>query len=146
MQKYLILFGLGGFLYGLIEVLWRGYTHWTMMIAGGVCFCLFALISTKLKGIPFLYKCILGSLTVTTVEFVFGCVFNLLLGMEVWNYSHIPLNLFGQICLLFSVLWGFISIIAIPLADKVFNVLSDNQTSAEGRNLSELSAQGLGGN
>lgn len=119
MQKYIILFGLGGFSYGLIEVLWRGYTHPTMMVAGGLCFAAFYLINKKLSGFPFLYRCIAASLTVTAVELVFGFIFNIILKMQVWDYSNIPLNLFGQICLLFSVLWGFLGIIALPLAGLV---------------------------
>lgn len=119
LKKYIIMFGLGAFSYGLIEVLWRGNSHWTMMIAGGICFIVFSKISERLHHLPLLYKCILGSLTVTFVELVFGCIFNLGLGMKVWNYSHIPLNFYGQVCLLFSVLWGLLSLVAIPLAGAV---------------------------
>lgn len=126
MKNYLILFGLGAFSYGLIEVLWRGYSHWSMMIAGGICFSVFSLISEKLK-LPLLYKCILGSLSVTSVELVFGLFFNVFLGLSVWDYSNIPLNLFGQVCLLFSVLWGFLSAFAIPFSGFVINFLRKNE-------------------
>ncbi|MBQ5911411.1 MAG: hypothetical protein IIW94_05330 [Clostridia bacterium] len=140
MKNYLILFGLGAFSYGLLEVVWRGYSHWSMMIAGGLSFTVFSLISEKLKGIPFLYKCILGSLTVTAIELVFGSVFNLALGLDVWDYSNIPLNLFGQICLLFSVLWGFLCILAIPFSGFVIRILKKSEA------VYEISAQNLGGN
>lgn len=129
MKNYFILFGLGAFSYGLLEVIWRGNSHWTMMIAGGIVFVLFSGISEKLKGVPLLYKCILGSLTVTAIELVFGLVFNVTLGFEVWDYSHIPLNLFGQICLLFSVLWGLLSVLAIPLSGKVIRLLRKSEES-----------------
>ena len=119
MQKYIILFGLGGFGYGLIEVLWRGYSHPTMMVAGGICFTSFYLINKKLGKLPLLYRCITAALTVTAVELIFGSVFNLILKMNVWDYSNIPLNLFGQICLLFTVLWGFLSLVALPFAGLV---------------------------
>ncbi len=146
MKKYIILFGLGAFGYGLIEVCWRGHSHWSMMLAGGIIFIIFALIDQKLHGVNILYKCVLGSITVTLIELVFGSVFNLMLGMRVWDYSNIPLNLFGQICLLFSVLWGFLSFIAIPFAGMVTRRLSDQNESKpfEGRNTYELSAQSLG--
>lgn len=110
------------------------------MIAGGLSFTVFSLISEKLKGIPFLYKCILGSLTVTAIELVFGSVFNLALGLDVWDYSNIPLNLFGQICLLFSVLWGFLCILAIPFSGFVIRILKKSEA------VYEISAQNLGGN
>lgn len=36
--KLIFLFVVGGLLYAVIEILWRGYTHWTMAILGGMCF------------------------------------------------------------------------------------------------------------
>ena len=119
MQKYIILFGLGGFGYGLIAVLWRGYSHPTMVVAGGLCFVAFYLIGLRLSHLPLLYRCVLASLAVTAIELVFGVIFNLFLKMKVWDYSNIPLNLFGQVCLLFTVLWGFLSLIALPFAKAV---------------------------
>ncbi len=123
MKNYVIIFGLGAFSYGLIEIIWRGYSHWSMMIAGGLCFVTFSLIETRFKEIHLLYKCILGSTTVTAVELIFGSLFNLKLGLGVWDYSNIPFNFKGQICLLYSVLWGFISALAIPFSAKVLNLL-----------------------
>lgn len=38
--KNLLLLELGGFIYSIIEVLYRGNTHWTMFIVGGLCFLL----------------------------------------------------------------------------------------------------------
>ena len=35
MFEYLMVFLLGGAGYCLIEVLWRGFTHWSMALAGG---------------------------------------------------------------------------------------------------------------
>ena len=127
MKNYFVLFGLGAFSYGLLEVIWRGYSHWSMMIAGGLCFVAFSLISEKFSGIPLLYKCILGSLTVTATELVFGLFFNLVLGLRVWDYSDIPLNFLGQVCLLFSVLWGFLSAFAIPFSGFVIRFLKKNE-------------------
>ena len=34
--KYLILFLTGAMVYGIIEILWRGRTHWTMAVLGGI--------------------------------------------------------------------------------------------------------------
>ena len=39
------LFLIGGALYYLIEVLWRGYSHWSMFILGGVCFMIMGLLN-----------------------------------------------------------------------------------------------------
>ena len=38
--KYFILFGIGGIAYVVIELLWRGYSHWSMFALGGLCFLL----------------------------------------------------------------------------------------------------------
>ena len=147
MKNNIILFGLGAFGYGLIEVLWRGYSHPSMMVAGGISFSVFAQISEKLKGVPLLYKCILGSLSVTTIELIFGTVLNLKLGLGVWDYSNIPLNLGGQICLLFSCMWGLLCVVAIPAAGIVSKRLKGAPPKARERSITyELSPQGLGRN
>ena len=45
--KYFFLFSFGGIVYVLIEMLWRGYSHWSMFILGGICFVLLGLINKK---------------------------------------------------------------------------------------------------
>ena len=49
-QKCIVMFLFGGFGYGLIEILWRGRTHWSMVLCGGLCFLVMYLIS----GLPLL--------------------------------------------------------------------------------------------
>jgi len=41
---------------------------------------------------------------------------NIVLGWEVWDYSQLPLNIMGQVCLLYSGMWFFISMPAIWLS------------------------------
>ena len=45
LNKYLFLFGVGGLLYILIELIWRGRSHWTMFLLGGICFVFLGLIN-----------------------------------------------------------------------------------------------------
>ncbi len=118
-KKYTVFFTIGAAGYGCIEILWRGRTHWSMLIAGGICFVLFSRIEERFHNLRMLYKCILCSGAITLVEFLFGCVFNLLLEQQVWDYSRIPFNLAGQVCLLYSVLWGLLSAAFLPLAGKI---------------------------
>lgn len=118
-----IVFGLGAFLYCLLEILWRGRTHWSMFVAGGLCFLSIGGIARRFKRACLLYKCILGSIIITTVEFVFGCIFNLWMRLNVWDYSRIPFNIGGQVCLLYSVLWGCLCSIVIPLAERLYSSL-----------------------
>ena len=41
-KEKIVLFSIGAMGYGLIEILWRGYTHWSMLTAGGICFMFFS--------------------------------------------------------------------------------------------------------
>ena len=79
----------------------------------------FASISEKFRSKCLAVKCVIGSLTVTVIEFLFGFIFNIVLKKHVWDYSDKPFNLFGQVCLLFTLLWGLLCVVAIPLADKI---------------------------
>ena len=124
MSKFII-FLTGAFGYGLIEILWRGRTHFSMLLAGGVCFCGFAYLGQKLKRFNMLIKAVAGSAFVTFVELVFGIFFNLILKQNVWNYSARAFNFKGQICLLYSLYWAVLSVIFIPLAQKVNNRLQN---------------------
>ena len=115
----IIMFLFGSFGYGLIEIIWRGRTHFSMLLAGGICFCGFAYLAEKLERFNLFFKGVIGSSFVTLIELVFGIFFNLILKQNVWNYSARPFNFKGQICLLYSLYWVVLSIIFIPLAQKV---------------------------
>ncbi len=117
LKNTLIFFSVGAMGYGLIELLWRGHTHWSMLTCGGLCFSIFGKLSSKLKNISLLYKAIIGSFFVTVLEFIYGIIFNVLLKKDVWDYSNIPFNFKGQICLLYSVFWWILGLVFIPFAD-----------------------------
>lgn len=118
-EKRAVLFTIGGAGYGIIELLWRGRTHWTMIIAGGMCFLMFSHVAERFRGRPLVFKASLCALGVTAVELAFGVVFNLIFGMGVWDYSDQPLNLYGQICPLYTLLWAALGLIFVPLADMI---------------------------
>lgn len=116
--KYLYLFYLGGHLYCLIEIAFRGKTHWTMFIVGGICFIYAGIQNERTSWDYPLWKQILRVETfVLTLEFISGCIVNLWLGWNVWNYDSMPLNLLGQICLPFALLFLPICAAAIILDD-----------------------------
>ena len=104
----LFLFGALG--YPAIEILWRGSTHPTMALAGGIgAVALFRLNRGLFRGaLPL--RLLASGAAVTLIELLFGVIFNLGLGMEVWDYSEMPLHLFGQICLPYSLLWCLLSL------------------------------------
>ena len=95
----------GGVLYYGIEVLWRGWSHWSMAVCGGLCFLAVYRINDAGRHMVFPLRALLGAIVITTAEFFAGCVLNLWLGLGVWDYSDMPMQLFGQICLPYSVLW-----------------------------------------
>jgi uncharacterized membrane protein len=114
-------FLLGGSAYGAIEVLWRGHTHWTMLLAGGVCFALIYLIASRL-ALPRWQQYILCAAAITTVEFVTGAIINRGLGWNVWDYSSMRWNLCGQICARYSLYWLLLSIPGCALARSLFRL------------------------
>lgn len=123
LKKETIIFLIFGFLYICIELFYRGHTHISMFFVGGLCGVLIGLINDNTPDIPLFYQCILGTIIVTTIEFISGCYLNIYLGLGVWDYSHMPFNLLGQICLPFSVIWMFLSIPVIYLDDYLKNKL-----------------------
>lgn len=108
-------FAIGAFAYLFMELFWRGHSHITMFFAGGICFLLIYLGEKRLDGYGTFTRCVLYAYLITAVELVFGVVFNLLLGWDVWDYSDRTLNLWGQICPLFFFLWIGVSYLAIRL-------------------------------
>lgn len=121
--KYIIIFGLGAFIYGAIEVIVRGYTHWTMALTGGAVMALFMLINRS-RDVNILLRCLLGALVITSLEFAVGAVVNLGLGWDVWDYSEKPFNIMGQICPLFTLGWLALSLPGFMLCTAVEKRLS----------------------
>jgi uncharacterized membrane protein len=91
--------------YPLLEIAFRGYSHWSMAITGGICACLLWWLDGKFPKGKLLRECVCGAGMITLAEFVCGCVVNLWLQLSVWDYSHLPLDILGQICLPFFGLW-----------------------------------------
>ena len=101
-MKKLWIFMFGAYAYCFIEILWRGRTHWSMALAGGAVFLTLYFLRkrTNILTFPFVSMGV-----ITSVELIFGVVFNIALKMNVWDYSAMPLNYKGQICLPYSLLW-----------------------------------------
>ncbi len=107
------LFFLGAALYYSIEVAWRGYSHFSMAICGGLGMCgIYALGAREAKYPPLdlVRRCLGGMLIITSLEFVTGCIVNLWLGWSVWDYSDMPYQFLGQVCLPYVLLWFALSV------------------------------------
>lgn len=126
--KYIALLCVGGAVYCVIELLYRGRTHWTMWVVGGICFIFCGLINELFKKDMLIWKqmaiCAIG---ITVIEFISGLIINVWLHMGVWDYSALPLNIMGQICLPFMIIWYFLSFIAIALDDWIRYLLFDEE-------------------
>ena len=118
----MLVFLIGGVTYAMIEIMWRGNTHWTMVLLGGLCFLTLYKLFGYMSNYSLMEKCVLGAIVITALEFVVGCIVNLIFHMNVWNYSRMPLNLSGQICILYSTLWGFLCIPINFIANKIRKV------------------------
>ena len=121
-MELLPVFALGSILYGLTEILWRGWTHWTMLLCGGLCFTLMYLVSGS--ELSLFKKWILSTCIITTVEFIAGCIVNLRLRWQIWDYSSLPYNLLGQICPRFLLMWLCLSVPGIALCERLRTLLS----------------------
>lgn len=116
--SYLCAALIGGGGYCLIEILWRGRTHYSMFFAGAIVLSSFYYITNRFS-FPFWLKCIIGMIIITGVELIFGIVFNMIMKENVWDYSNMPLNLLGQICVPFSAIWFAISGAVFKVLEKI---------------------------
>lgn len=101
LNKFVTLFLAGGSVYYIIEMIWKtifssGILHWSMFLLGGLCFITIGSLNEYIPWEMSLIKQgLIGAAIVTTLEFIFGCILNLWLGLGIWNYSHLPLNILG---------------------------------------------------
>jgi len=89
----------------MLEILFRGHTHWSMALAGGICFISLYSFYIRYKSMIIWAKCLISATIITSIEFVFGMIFNVALGMGVWNYHNLPGNIMGQVCPEFFLVW-----------------------------------------
>lgn len=112
-EKYIFLFIFGGFGYGLLEILFRGFTHWSMIITGGSALLILYLINQSLSKTPLLIKALSGSLAITVTEFTVGIIVNKVYSFGVWDYTGTPGNILGVITPVFSLCWFAVSLVML---------------------------------
>lgn len=117
--KYLTLFLVGGAFYYALEVLFRGYSFLAMAGCGGLCFIICGVINEKSRCMPLVLQQLIAASGITVIEFIFGLILNVWLGLNMWDYSNMPGNILGQICPQFMVLWFFLSAVGIILDDVI---------------------------
>lgn len=95
-----------------------------MFVLGGLCF----LILGKLRNTPFhpLIRLLGGATVITALELTAGFVVNR--QHTVWDYSALPCNFRGQICLLYSLLWIPVCAAAMTLYRELERCISQSAT------------------
>ncbi len=117
--KCTLLFLIGGFLYCGIEVMARGYSHISMLIAGGISFVIIGRLNKWRKDMSFVGQMFISAIVITIIELITGLLVNKVMHLNVWDYSKMPYNFMGQVCLLYTNIWFFLSAIAIVLDDYI---------------------------
>ena len=68
-----------------------------------------------------------GSLAATAAEYAMALFYEKLLGVSFWDYSHLPWNLRGRVCPLFSACWCLLGLLTVygiqPLAAAAADAL-----------------------
>lgn len=66
-----------------------------------------------------------GFLVGSIIEYVVSWIGEILLNVKWWDYSNMPLNLNGRICVFFSIFWGLLAIYLMsyinPRVDRLIN-------------------------
>ncbi len=101
---YPILLLIGGVGYGCIELAARGYTHWTMVVLGGLCLAGLYRLDLALARLPLLVRAAAGAAMVTAAELAAGLVLNCWLGLRIWDYPGSRCTS-GAPCPRFSLAW-----------------------------------------
>lgn len=99
-----VLFAIGGTIYYMIELIWRGYSSLPMVLVGGLCFLFCGSINEFLGWDMLIWKqmfiCAVG---ITAIEFLSGYILNIVLGLGIWDYSNMPFNIIDRY--VFLLLW-----------------------------------------
>ncbi len=79
----------------------------------------------------FIYGMIAGAVVEYFVSFILEAMY----GARFWDYSYLPYNLNGRICVRYSSYWGFLSMAMIylvkPRVDKLINKIPKKETIAK---------------
>ena len=117
---YTIIFIVSGFIYTALEILWRGYTHWTMFVCAGLCGLAMANINNNWLEFDtdFRIQIVASALVCTSMEFIFGMIFNG--DFTIWDYRGLwgTIHWLGdQVNILFFGVWMIISLFGLPFLD-----------------------------
>jgi uncharacterized membrane protein len=111
-----------------MEMLFRGYSHISMFILGGICGIIIGGLNNWYSwDMSIIKQMFISGIIITILEYITGYIVNIKLKLNVWDYSNMPFNIDGQICLPFSIRWVCISLIGIVLDDWLRYILFDEE-------------------
>lgn len=117
LSEYLFIWALGGSLYYTFELVFRGFSHWSMFVLGGICMVFFTVQGQMLHWQdPLWWQILRGTIFITAMEFITGIIVNKWMHLQVWDYTDQPFQLFGQICLPFALIFSGLCALGILLS------------------------------
>ncbi len=124
LSQLLFLGGLGGSLYYGIELIYRGFSHWSMFLLGGVCMVYIGEQGERCRWSDALWKQLTRcTIFVAMGEFLTGLFVNKWMRWDVWDYSDQPFNFMGQICARFLFFFSILCIGGIKLSEVILKKL-----------------------
>ena len=122
--KNTVLFYLGGMGYVGLELLWRQRSHSSMFVLGGACFLALGSLNRSGRGFPAPLRAVAGAGIITALELVTGLTVNR--QYQIWDYSKLPFNYLGQICLPYTLLWIPVAGLGMWLYDRLSRAIDQS--------------------
>lgn len=133
LYKNLILWLTGGIVYFYMEIAFRGYSHYSMLICGGICFLAVGsagrriLENSRSALWAVIEIMVSGMMIITSIELFTGVIVNMIFHWNVWDYSEQKYNVMGQICLSYSLLWSVLSLLCVYLDNIIRKYIFDEK-------------------
>lgn len=110
-----------GFIYCMIEILFRGWSHWSMFVLTGFLgvFCIDSINNVLSFDCDYIVQILISTILCTIGEGISGIILNIWLQLNVWDYSKMTFGtfFFGQCNVLFCFAWMLIISIIIFYCD-----------------------------
>lgn len=122
--KLLLLLAVGSFAGVIVEMLWcyltrgylesrRGLVYGPLNLLYGAGAVLLTLTLYRFRNRGYFWSFIGGFTVGSALEYLCSLFQELLLGSRSWDYSEMPFNINGRICLAYSIFWGVLGVLWI---------------------------------
>ena len=99
------------------------YSH--LSVAYGMGAVILTLVLYKLKDAKLSTIFLASYVAGTVTEYICSLGQEILFGSVAWDYSNVPLNINGRVCLLYSLFWGVLGIFWIKVVYPLMSKLVD---------------------